>query len=62
MFVAASTECFPGMELQEAIEALQDLEFTAVEIAVHESAPHVKPSDLLADSDRPIEFDGRSAL
>lgn len=44
------------MELQEAIEALQDLEFTAVEIAVHESAPHVKPSDLLADSDRAIQL------
>ena len=44
------------MELQEVIEALQDLEFTAVEIAVHESAPHVKPSDLLTDPDRAIQL------
>jgi sugar phosphate isomerase/epimerase len=56
VFVAASTECFPGMELQEAIEALQDLDFTAVEIAVHESAPHIKPSDLLADPDRAVQM------
>ena len=44
------------MELQEAIEVLQDLDFTAVEIAIHESAPHVKPSDLLADPDRAIQL------
>ena len=51
MFVAASTECWPDMELQEAIEALSDLEFTAVEIAIHESGK-VKPSELLEDIDR----------
>ncbi len=56
MFVAASTECFPGTELREAIEILQDLDFRAVEIAMHESAPHVKPSDLLADPDRGIQL------
>ncbi len=56
MFVAASTECFPGAELQEAIEILQDLEFTSVEIAMHESAPHLKPSELLSDQDRAIQL------
>lgn len=56
MFVAASTECFPGMELQEAIEVLQDLDFTAVEIAIHESAPHIKPSEMLVDIDRAIQL------
>ncbi len=30
VFVAASTECWPDMELQEAIEVLTDLEFTAL--------------------------------
>ncbi len=56
MFVAASTECCPDAELQEAIEVLQDLDFTAVEIAIHESAPHVKPSELLADTDRAVQL------
>lgn len=56
MFVAASTECLPGLELQEAIEVLQDLEFTALEIAIHESDDHVKPSDVLADLDRAVQL------
>ncbi len=55
MFVAASTECWPEMELQESIEALSDLEFTAVEIAIHESGK-VKPSELLADLDRGVQL------
>lgn len=56
MFVSASTECFPELDFQEAIEALQDLEFTAVEIAIHESTPSIKPSDLLEDADRAIQM------
>ncbi|WP_145416764.1 sugar phosphate isomerase/epimerase family protein [Planctomycetes bacterium K23_9] len=55
MFVAASTECWPEMELQESIEALSDLEFTAVEIAIRESGK-VKPSELLADLDRGVQL------
>lgn len=55
MFVAASTECWPDKELQEAIELLQDLEFTAVEIAIHESGP-LKPSEMLTDTDRAIQL------
>ena len=43
------------MELQEAIEVLSDLEFTAVEIALHESG-NVKPSELLKDTDRAIQL------
>jgi sugar phosphate isomerase/epimerase len=43
------------MELLEAIEALEDLEFSAVEISLHESGP-VKPSDLLGDLDRAIQL------
>ena len=43
------------MELEEAIEALSDLEFTAVEIAIHESGK-VKPSDMITDLDRAIQL------
>ncbi|QDT09218.1 Xylose isomerase-like TIM barrel [Planctomycetes bacterium K23_9] len=43
------------MELQESIEALSDLEFTAVEIAIRESGK-VKPSELLADLDRGVQL------
>lgn len=55
MFVAASTECWPELELQEAIERLTDLEFTAIEIAVHDSGS-VKPSEILQDTDRAIQM------
>ena len=48
MFVSAAIECWPGMELLEAIEILSDLGFTSVELAIHESGV-VKPSELLAD-------------
>jgi sugar phosphate isomerase/epimerase len=54
VFVSASTECWPEMEFQEAIEALTDLEFTGVEIAIHESGI-LKPSELLKDPERAVK-------
>lgn len=56
MFVAASTECWPEQSLPATIEFLQDLEFTAVEIALHDSAPHSRPSELIQDLDRAVQF------
>jgi len=55
VFVAASTECWPEMDLAEAIEVLTDFEFTAVEIAIHESGK-LKPSELLMDPDRAVQM------
>jgi sugar phosphate isomerase/epimerase len=55
VFVAASTECWPDLDFQESIEILSDLEFTAVEIAIHESG-QLKPSDLLTDMDRAVQM------
>ena len=55
MFVSASTECWPEAELEEVIEVLTDLEFTAIEIALHESGA-IKPSELLRDPDRAIQL------
>ncbi|TWT96372.1 sugar phosphate isomerase/epimerase family protein [Neorhodopirellula pilleata] len=56
MFVAASTLCWPDLELQAAIELLQDLEFTAVEIAVQESVGPIRPDELLEDEDRAVQI------
>lgn len=56
MFVAASTRCWPDLELQGSIELLQDLEFSAVEIALHESSHQAKPSELLVDEDRAVQI------
>ena len=55
VFVAASTECWPEREFKEAIDLLADLEFTAIEIAIHESG-NIKPSELLPDMDRAIQL------
>jgi len=56
VFVSASTECWPEMELEGAIETLDDLEFTAVEIALHESGKANRPSELLADLERTVQY------
>ena len=55
MLIAASTECFPGLELLAAIELASDLDFTAIEISLHESG-NVKPSEILEDMDRSIQL------
>ena len=61
MFVAASTECLPDLSPQDALEALADLEYTAVELPLHESGRGLKPSEVHADLDG-VRYapDGRS--
>lgn len=54
MFVAASTECFPDLSLDGALSRLVDLEFTDVEIDIHEGGNHLKPSQVHADLERAI--------
>ncbi|MEC9093345.1 MAG: sugar phosphate isomerase/epimerase [Planctomycetota bacterium] len=49
MLVAASTECFGHLPLQEAVDRLLDLEFTSVEISMDETKDQLKPSEVLAD-------------
>ncbi|MDX1963870.1 MAG: sugar phosphate isomerase/epimerase [Pirellulales bacterium] len=44
MFVAASTECLPELGIVEAIERFADLEYTSVEIALHEPRPAPAPA------------------
>ncbi|MEM6690432.1 MAG: sugar phosphate isomerase/epimerase [Planctomycetota bacterium] len=55
MFVAASTQCWPDLSLAECIEVLEDLDFTAIEIALHEDG-QLKPSELVEDLDRSIQL------
>ena len=49
MFVAASTRCFADLPLDAALQRLVDLEYTSVEIMIHENEGHLKPSEVLAD-------------
>ena len=54
MFVAATSRCFADLSLDAALERLADLEYTSVEIMIHESGGHLKPSAVLADTDAAI--------
>ena len=51
MFVAASTRCFADLTLDAALSRLVDLQYTAVELMIHEDGGHMKPSEVLADLD-----------
>ncbi|MFM7115534.1 MAG: sugar phosphate isomerase/epimerase family protein [Planctomycetota bacterium] len=54
MIVAASTNCFPDLPFDEAIEKIADLEYSSVELAIHENGSHLKPSEVLANLDQAI--------
>ncbi len=54
MFVAASTDCFPGLPLDEALSRLVDLEFTRVEIGIHAGDAGLQPAELVNDLERCI--------
>lgn len=54
MFVAATSRCFSQLPLDAALMQLVDLEYTAVEVMVHETDGHLKPSEVLADTERAV--------
>lgn len=56
MLISASTACWPHKPLRETIEILYDLDFSAVEIDLHEEGGAAKPSELIADLDRAAHF------
>jgi len=55
VFVAASSRCFCDLPLDAALERLVDLEYTAVEIVIHELGGHLKPSEVLGNLDRSVQ-------
>jgi sugar phosphate isomerase/epimerase len=54
VFVAASTECFSTLPLETALQRLVDLEFTRVEICLHEKGNQLKPSEVHANLEQAI--------
>lgn len=56
MFVAASSNCFSNLPLDAALGRLVDLEYTYVEVLIHESGGHLKPSEVLADRERAVRI------
>lgn len=49
MFVACSTLCFARHPLERALRIIGELEFSKVDVAVHEQGPHLRPSEVAAD-------------
>ena len=54
MFVAASTDCFPNLPLDAALERLVDLEYNRIEIVLRESGNQFKPSQVHANLDEAV--------
>ena len=54
MIVSVSTECFPELPLAKAMERLAELEYTAVEIDVHENGGHLQPALVASDPEAAI--------
>jgi sugar phosphate isomerase/epimerase len=54
VFVCVSTESLPEMPLAAAMERLAELEFTAVELDVHEQGGHLLPAEVAADPEAAI--------
>jgi sugar phosphate isomerase/epimerase len=55
VYVSVSTECFHDWPLDKALDRLLDLEYTAVELALFENGPQLKPSQIAANMDAAIE-------
>ena len=56
MFVSAAAECFTDYSRDDILPLLVDLEFTSVELPLHEEGlSWIKPSTVLADFDRATE-------
>lgn len=56
MIVAASTSCFADLPFTEAVQRLVDLEYTNVEIAVHEKPNFVRPTEVYANVDKAVRL------
>ena len=56
MFVAATSCCFPDLPLNAAMLQLVELEYSSVEIMIHQTGGHIKPSEVLADPERTVRL------
>ena len=49
MYVACSTLCFARFPLEQALRQVAELEFSKVDVALHERGPHLRPSEVAQD-------------
>ena len=56
MFVCASLSCFPDLPASEVLATLVDLEFSAIELAIHEEgSAWLRPSEVVADLEKCVD-------
>jgi sugar phosphate isomerase/epimerase len=60
VYVAVSTDCLPDLSMPEVVDALADLEFTTVEIALREDGSVLSPSRIEEEFDKAIHLARRS--
>jgi sugar phosphate isomerase/epimerase len=56
LFVAASTRCFWSLPLDAALESLVGLEYSRVQIDLHEGGHQLRPSQVRANLDQAIQL------
>lgn len=56
VFICASTECFPELGPREVLQQLVDLQYTAVELTLHEEGGWLAPSEVVADMERAVQI------
>ncbi len=49
VYVACSTKCFSRYPLERALRIIGELEFSKLDVAIHEKGPHLRPSEVAAD-------------
>ncbi len=49
MYVACSTLCFARYPLDRALRLIGELEFSKLDVAIHERGPHLRPSEVARD-------------
>jgi len=49
VYVACSTLCFTRYPLDQTLRIIGELEFSKVDVAIHEKGPHLRPSEVAKD-------------
>jgi sugar phosphate isomerase/epimerase len=49
VYVACSTLSFARLPLEQALRLIGELEFSKLDVAIHEKGPHLKPSEVVED-------------
>jgi len=56
VLVSVSTDCFADLSLQEALDRFVDLEFSHIDMSIHEQGNHLKPSDVAEDVEEAVDL------